>query len=255
MAEFRWCFNSRAAVSGQALPSRATHRTNPQRPAVLATSAAKSLGSFSTPSPRGSGPKGSTSMLGRGNRLGDGLLGVDDEILREEDDLLEELPDPALDHLGDDRLGLPLSRLLGETSRSRSITPGRPRPRPCETAPRRCASPPACRAVSRRHSSATSTPILPRPAAPRCARRARRAPCDRPTIRRSCWFSPIVATLLVDGLSTVLPPTGSPAQRLDVVEPARASVVLRTRPWKSSLRATKSVSELTSTSDADRPPP
>ena len=129
--------------------------------------------------------------------------------------LLAELGEAAFDHLLDDVR--PACRFPSPSpwrSRSRSTSAGRDRRRRAPAGwPPRCASRAACRAPSsvsagRPLSSATSTPILPRPGRPGCGRRTRPrpAPPRATAARRSDWFSPIVAMLSVSFSSTVPPP-------------------------------------------------
>jgi hypothetical protein len=71
---------------------------------------------------------------------------------------------------------------------------------------------------------------------------------DTCAARRSVMFSPIMAIVSLMASLTVTSPT-LPALIVSISVPtSRATLaIMRTRPWNRSLRATKSVSELTST--------
>jgi hypothetical protein len=110
----------------------------------------------------------------RRRHVGDLGLVVHHEQLAEERVFLAELRDRAIDHLGDDVGGLARNGSLFGRDRALTIEDRAPRRGPPRAAPagkrRRCASRAACRAArasstGSRASSATSTPILPRPAA------------------------------------------------------------------------------------------
>ena len=113
-------------------------------------------------------------------------------------------------------------------------------------------------------SSATITPILPRPSMTELCTYLPIAPLptDSDAARRSVMFSPILAIVsAIDSATVMLPALAALIFSTSVPTTSATSAIIFTRPWNRSLRATKSVSEFTSTTtplvpctcDADQP--
>ena len=100
------------------------------------------------------------------------------------------------------------------------------------------------------NSSATITPILPKPSVTALCTYEPIAPLptDSAAARRNVMFSPILAIVSeIDSETVMLPAFAALIFSTSVPTESATSAIIFTRPWNRSLRATKSVSELTST--------
>jgi hypothetical protein len=192
------------------------------------------------------------------HRLGDRLAGfvVDEGLLQQADFLVVGLQ-AGLDDLLDHVLGLALLAILvgqhvlfalddggiepGRIERLRIGRGDMHRELAAEARARR-----SCRSIR----APRSRPSCRRRRSRRCGRSSTPRPC-RPTseaARRSVMFSPMVAIASAIAVSTVTSPTLA-ALIFSTSAPTSSATcaIILTRPWNCSLRATKSVSELTST--------